>query len=231
MTQRSDILLNVFLAIAVDNLADAESLNKDEDKKGWRLLCLKLELHMLRFLPKHCRLLIFVYHRDKKEDDKDDKVSPVTMEQLRQHRWVGFIALHSSDSLCLTSGGRRGQWWHRGGGGGSRGSVGASACHLRSGEEGKDHPHSGGKRVLYLQQHQPVRSAHAFQPVILTRVRPLYRMSSASQGSRLLPQTHQSSHIHQPHPGLHHAQLRLPRCRGPHQELFSPQHCKSTNVE
>ncbi|XP_044025273.1 calcium channel, voltage-dependent, L type, alpha 1D subunit, a isoform X7 [Siniperca chuatsi] len=39
------ILLNVFLAIAVDNLADAESLNTDEgDKKG-----------------------------DKKEDDKDDK--------------------------------------------------------------------------------------------------------------------------------------------------------------
>uniref|UniRef100_H3DB19 Calcium channel, voltage-dependent, L type, alpha 1D subunit, a n=1 Tax=Tetraodon nigroviridis TaxID=99883 RepID=H3DB19_TETNG len=38
------ILLNVFLAIAVDNLADAESLNKDEDKKG-----------------------------DKKEEDKDDK--------------------------------------------------------------------------------------------------------------------------------------------------------------
>lgn len=44
---------------------------------------------MLRFTPKHCRLLIFVYYRDKKEDDKDDKVSPVTMEQLRQHRWVG----------------------------------------------------------------------------------------------------------------------------------------------
>uniref|UniRef100_A0A7N8XWC3 Voltage-dependent L-type calcium channel subunit alpha n=1 Tax=Mastacembelus armatus TaxID=205130 RepID=A0A7N8XWC3_9TELE len=41
------ILLNVFLAIAVDNLADAESLNTDEgDKKG-----------------------------DKKDDDKDDKVS------------------------------------------------------------------------------------------------------------------------------------------------------------
>ena len=33
-----DILLNVFLAIAVDNLADAESLNTDEgDKKGWQL--------------------------------------------------------------------------------------------------------------------------------------------------------------------------------------------------
>lgn len=30
----SDILLNVFLAIAVDNLADAESLNTDDgDKK------------------------------------------------------------------------------------------------------------------------------------------------------------------------------------------------------
>lgn len=60
---------------------------------------------------------------------------------------------------------------------------------------------------------------------------PLKRISSASQGSRVLPQTHQSSHIHQPHPGLHHAQLRLPRRRGPHQELFSPQHCKSTNVQ
>lgn len=34
-TLYSDILLNVFLAIAVDNLADAESLNTDEgDKKG-----------------------------------------------------------------------------------------------------------------------------------------------------------------------------------------------------
>lgn len=34
----SDILLNVFLAIAVDNLADAESLNTDEPKKGWQLI-------------------------------------------------------------------------------------------------------------------------------------------------------------------------------------------------
>lgn len=65
----------------------------------------------------------------------------------------------------------------------------------------------------------------------LAASRPLKHTSSASQGSRLLPQAHQSSHIHQPHPGLHYAQLRLPRRRGPHQELFSPQHCKSTKVQ
>uniref|UniRef100_A0A3Q4G934 Voltage-dependent L-type calcium channel subunit alpha n=1 Tax=Neolamprologus brichardi TaxID=32507 RepID=A0A3Q4G934_NEOBR len=48
------ILLNVFLAIAVDNLADAESLNTDEgDKKGHKT-CLQFEklrvLHMTYFL-------------------------------------------------------------------------------------------------------------------------------------------------------------------------------------
>ena len=31
----SDILLNVFLAIAVDNLADADSLNTDPADKKW----------------------------------------------------------------------------------------------------------------------------------------------------------------------------------------------------
>uniref|UniRef100_A0A665TM26 Voltage-dependent L-type calcium channel subunit alpha n=1 Tax=Echeneis naucrates TaxID=173247 RepID=A0A665TM26_ECHNA len=47
------ILLNVFLAIAVDNLADAESLNTDEgDKKG-----------------------------DKKDDDKDDKNDDTAVEE------------------------------------------------------------------------------------------------------------------------------------------------------
>uniref|UniRef100_A0A3B3HSQ4 Voltage-dependent L-type calcium channel subunit alpha n=1 Tax=Oryzias latipes TaxID=8090 RepID=A0A3B3HSQ4_ORYLA len=52
------ILLNVFLAIAVDNLADAESLNTDEgDKKG------------------HFYLKMF-FSSDKKDDEKDEKVQP-----------------------------------------------------------------------------------------------------------------------------------------------------------
>uniref|UniRef100_A0A3Q1AMK9 Voltage-dependent L-type calcium channel subunit alpha n=1 Tax=Amphiprion ocellaris TaxID=80972 RepID=A0A3Q1AMK9_AMPOC len=53
------ILLNVFLAIAVDNLADAESLNTDEgDKKGFHS-------------PVH-KNISFCY-RDKKDDEKDEK--------------------------------------------------------------------------------------------------------------------------------------------------------------
>ncbi|CAG06879.1 unnamed protein product, partial [Tetraodon nigroviridis] len=112
------ILLNVFLAIAVDNLADAESLNKDEDKKGGQ-------------------------RRQGTPSQRGAAETAVLAPQL-------------PDRLCLTSGGRRGQRRHRGGGGGSRGSVGASACHLRSGEEGEDHPHSRGKRLLHLQQHQPI---------------------------------------------------------------------------
>ncbi len=51
LTQRSDILLNVFLAIAVDKLADAESLatvEKEEENEevllttmnAWRVTCL-----------------------------------------------------------------------------------------------------------------------------------------------------------------------------------------------
>ena len=34
MTKNSDILLNVFLAIAVDNLADAQSLTEIEEEKA-----------------------------------------------------------------------------------------------------------------------------------------------------------------------------------------------------
>ena len=34
-TRASDILLNVFLAIAVDNLADADSLSTDPADKKW----------------------------------------------------------------------------------------------------------------------------------------------------------------------------------------------------
>lgn len=62
-------------------------------------------------------------------------------------------------SACLW-GGRGGQWRHSGGGGGPRGSIGASAGHLRSGKEGEDHSYPRGKRLLYLQQHKPVRKTH-----------------------------------------------------------------------
>uniref|UniRef100_A0A669ETF8 Voltage-dependent L-type calcium channel subunit alpha n=1 Tax=Oreochromis niloticus TaxID=8128 RepID=A0A669ETF8_ORENI len=60
------ILLNVFLAIAVDNLADAESLNTDEgDKKGHKT-CLQFEklrvLHMTYFL---------LSFKDEDEDNDD----------------------------------------------------------------------------------------------------------------------------------------------------------------
>ena len=48
---------------------------------------------MLRFLPKHHHLLIFVSYRDKKDDDKDDKVSSVTTEQLWQHHGLSRSAV------------------------------------------------------------------------------------------------------------------------------------------
>lgn len=41
-----------------------------------------------------------------------------------------------------------------------------------------------------------------------------------------LPQTHQPPHLHQPHPGLHHAEQRCPGRRGSHPQPLLPQHCK-----
>lgn len=55
---------------------------------------------------------------------------------------------------CLLGGGRG---RHGGGGGRPRGSIGASAGHLRPGQEGEDHSYPRGKRLLHLQQHKPVR--------------------------------------------------------------------------
>uniref|UniRef100_A0A3P8QM64 Voltage-dependent L-type calcium channel subunit alpha n=1 Tax=Astatotilapia calliptera TaxID=8154 RepID=A0A3P8QM64_ASTCA len=60
------ILLNVFLAIAVDNLADAESLNTDEgDKKGQKT-CLQFE--KLRVL----HITYFLLSFKEEEEDNDD---------------------------------------------------------------------------------------------------------------------------------------------------------------
>lgn len=41
---------------------------------------------------------------------------------------------------------------------------------------------------------------------------------------RVLPQADQPPDLHQPHLGLHHAELRVPGCRGPHTQLLGPQH-------
>lgn len=56
-------------------------------------------------------------------------------------------------------------------------------------------------------------------------------VSFVLQVSCVLPQTHQSSHLHQPHPGVHHAQLCLTRCWGSYQKLLSSQYCKSTHLQ
>uniref|UniRef100_A0A3Q3A1V9 Voltage-dependent L-type calcium channel subunit alpha n=1 Tax=Kryptolebias marmoratus TaxID=37003 RepID=A0A3Q3A1V9_KRYMA len=74
------ILLNVFLAIAVDNLADAESLNTDEgDKKGMMMTIMtryffnsfKLNSSVQFDMRSH----VVLFHQDDEDEDNDDNAA------------------------------------------------------------------------------------------------------------------------------------------------------------
>lgn len=57
-----DILLNVFLAIAVDNLADAESLNTEEgEKKGWHLRLWLFVANRILKVAQLCHLIHYLF--------------------------------------------------------------------------------------------------------------------------------------------------------------------------